>query len=315
MPRLRNLHKILDHEIRAKNLRELRYRLRGLYWDKRRPPVPDPVFIIGCSRSGTTVTYETFATSPMLLSLGYEIPEFWDSLWGPQHNHWASEAAAKENAAPEHRDAALRFYYQRLGAGRVLDKTCINVMRLPYLYRLFPEAMFIYIHRDGRDNISSMMDGWRHDQHFGLEQFLGTSPEPVAINNGEFQEWSFFLPPGWRDYNRASLEEVCAWQWITANRLALEAKRVIPARQWIQLRYEDIFDHPVEMFEPAFRKLGIPFDAAVRRQCESLASRPTSIVSGLPAQQKWRSRNPEAIKRILNRIEPLMQKLGYDPDD
>jgi len=296
MPKLRNLHKILDPAIRAKNLQHLKYQLRGLYWDMRHPQVPDPVFIIGCSRSGTTVTYETFATSPRLLSFGYEIPEFWDSLWGPQHNHWASEAAVAENAVPEHRDSALRFFYQRLGTGWVLDKTCINVMRLPYLYRLFPQAIFIYIHRDGRDNISSMMDGWRHDRHFGLEQFLGNSPEPVAINNGEFQEWSFFLPPGWRDYNQASLEEACAWQWI-------------------QLRYEDIFDHPVEMFEPAFRKLNIPFDAHVRRQCESLGSRPTSIVSGLPAQQKWRSRNPEAIKRILNRIGPMMQELGYDPDD
>ena len=312
MPRLRNLHKIFDPEIRAKNLRALQYQLRGLYWDMRRPQGPDPIFIIGCSRSGTTVTYETFATSPLLLSLGYEIPEFWDSLWGPHHNDWASEAATAENATPEHRDAALRFYYQRLGTGRVLDKTSNNVMRLPYLYRLFPAAMFIYIHRDGRDNISSMMDGWRHDRHFCLEQFLGSSPEPVAINKGEFQEWSFFLPPGWRDYNQASLEEVCAWQWITANRLALEAKRVIPARQWIQLRYEDIFDHPVGMFESAFEKLGIPFDAAVRRHCENLTSRPTSIVSGLPARQKWRSRNPEAIKRILNRIEPLMRELGYE---
>jgi hypothetical protein len=159
------------------------------------------------------------------------------------------------------------------------------------------------------------MDGWRHNGHFGLSRTLGPFPDPVAINNGEFQEWSFFLPPGWRDYNRAPLEEVCAYQWITANRLALDAKGIIPEKQWIQLRYEDIFDHPVEMFEQAFRKLGLPLDPAVRRHSENLRSKPTSIVNGMPMQQKWRGRNSEAIKCILSRIKPLMLELGYDPDD
>jgi hypothetical protein len=35
----------------------------------------------------------------------------------------------------------------------------------------------------------------------------------------------------------------------------------------------------------------------------------------MPGQQKWRNRNPEAIKRILNSIEPTMRELGYDPND
>ena len=157
-----------------------------------------------------------------------------------------------------------------------------------------------------------MMDGWRYNGHFGLSRTLGPSPDPVAINNGEFREWSFFLPPGWRAYNRASLEEVCAYQWITANRLALDAKSIIPDNQWIQLRYEDIFDHPVEMFEQALSKMGLPLDSAVRRHSENLRSKPTSIVNGMPMQQKWRTCNPQAIKRILSSIEPIMRELGYD---
>lgn len=309
------LHKILDPEIRAKNFREMSYQFRGLYWDLKRPVVLDPVFIVGCSRSGTTVTYETFASSPELISFGYEIPVFWDDLWGPRHNNWSSEAASEKDARPEHREAALRFFYQRLGVGRVLEKTCINVMRLPYLYQLFPNAMFIYIHRDGRDNISSMMNGWRHDGHFGLSKFLGPSPEEVAIDDGAYNEWSFFLPPGWREYNRASLVEVCAYQWVMANRMALEAKKIIPAKQWIQLRYEEIFDQPVEMFEQAFQRLGISFNDTVRQRCASLSSRPTSIVKGTPRQQKWRNQNPEAISSIREKIKPLMLELGYDPYD
>ena len=313
MPTLGKLKKLLDPEIRAKNIQVVREGMRGAFWDYTHPEMPDPVFVVGCSRSGTTVTYETIAAAPQLLKFGYEIPQFWNGLVGPLNNGWHSEAAYAEEAEPRHRDAALRLFYARLGLGRVVDKTCINTLRLPYLYQLFPDAMFVFIQRDGRDNISSMMDGWRHDGHFRLSQFLGPSPEPVAINGGEFTEWSFFLPPGWRDYNQASLEEVCAYQWVTANRMALEAKKAIPPPQWIHLRYEDIFERPVAMFQEAFERLGIPFTEDLRQRCANL--HPTSIVKGAPKRQKWKEHNPDAIRRILPVIRPLMQEMGYDPDD
>jgi hypothetical protein len=314
MRRLRNLAKLRDAEIRAKNLRAMRYALRGLYWDVTRSRSADPVFVVGCSRSGTTVTYETIAASPHLLSFGHEIPEFWDGLWGPQHQRWASEAADAAAARPEHRRAAQRYFFQRLGPGRVLDKTCINVMRVPYLHRLFPEARFVYIHRDGRDNVSSLMDGWLHDGHFALSKVLGPFPCEVGIDGGHFNDWSFFLPPGWRDYNDAPLEEVCAYQWSTANRLALEASRQVPPEQWTQLRYEDIFDRPLAMFREVFERLQIPFDDEIRRRCATLDARPTSIVGGAPRKHKWKEHHAARIERILPMIRPVMADLGYDVD-
>ena len=314
MPSLRNLHKLLDPEIRAKNLRAMELALRGRYWDLARSRAADPVFVVGCSRSGTTVTYETIAMSPRLLSFGHEIPEFWDNLWGPHHNRWESEAARAEHALPAHRDAAQRYFFQRLGLGRVLDKTCINVMRVPYLHALFPNARFVYIHRDGRDNISSLMDGWLHDGHFALGKLLGPFPCPVAIDGGAFHEWSFFLPPGWRDYNEAPLEEVCALQWLTANRFALDASRQIPPEQWIQLRYEDIFDRPLAMFREVFERLELPFDDAIERRCATLDTRPTSIVKGAPKKEKWKAQHAAKIERVLPRIGPMMAELGYDVD-
>ena len=314
MARLRNVYKLLDPEIRAKNLAQLRRTTKGIVWAVTRPAVPDPVFIVGCSRSGTTVTFETIAASPALLSIGHEIPEFWNGLAGPHSNGWASEAAAPADARPEHRDAALRFFYERLGAGRVVDKTCINVMRVGYLHALFPQARFVYIQRDGRDNVSSMIDGWRENGHFGLRQFLGDFPCAVAIDDGRFDEWSFFLPPGWRDYNRSPLEVVCAYQWITANAMALDALAAIPPAQWIRLRYEDLFDRPVEMFRDVFARLDLPFDAAIEERCRTLNKRPTSIVKGPPRRQKWRSGNPAMIERIVPMIRPMMERLGYDAD-
>lgn len=318
LPRLSSLPKLLNREIREKNLQRLGWRAREQLWHILRPAGPDPVFVIGCSRSGTTVTFETLAASGHFLHFDYELPQFWNSLHGPHTNNWESEAAGHQDARPEHRERALAYYYARLGKGPVLDKTCINTLRVEYLHALFPKARFVFIQRDGRDNVSSMIDGWRlgrTDGGFGLEKFLGPSPDPVAIHGGEFQEWHFFLPPGWRAYNQASLEEVCAFQWVSANRLALDAARRIPPSQWIGLRYEDLFTRPVEMFQEAFERLEIPFTEALRARCASLGERPTSIVKGRPQRQKWKEHNPEAIERVLPLISPLMREMGYDPED
>ena len=307
--------KLLDPEIRAKNLDAFRIWMRERYFLMARPTVPDPIFVIGCCRAGTTVTFDTIARSQDLHTLGYSTPEFWDALHGPHHNNWASEAATADDADPTHRNRALAYFYARLGPGRYIDKTCINVLRIPYLLTLFPQAHFVFIYRDGRDNISSLIDGWRVGGPFGLRQFLGEFPEPVMINDGEFRDWHFLLPPGWAAYNQSKLEDVCAFQWVASNQAALDAKALVPARQWTEIKYEDLFDQPLEVFRATFDRLGLPFTAEIQRHCEHLNKHHTSTISGGPQKQKWRRRNPEEIGRVLGTIAPMMQRLGYRMDD
>ncbi|MDO6524840.1 sulfotransferase [Motilimonas sp. 1_MG-2023] len=306
------LHKLTSADYLHKNLTALKQELKGQWWQITQPNTPDPIFIIGCSRSGTTVTFETLGESNEVVSLGYETPQLWHKLHGPQHNQWHSEAATAEDAQPAHRNAYFKHYYQRLSHGQILDKTCINILRLPYLYQLFPNAKFVFLYRNGRDNISSLMDGWRNHNHFGLNQFLGASPEPVNIEHGEFNQWHFFLPPQWRDYNQSSLAEVCAMQWLSANNLALEAKQLIPPQQWVELQYEQFIAQPVAQINRVCQQLELNFNPQMQRHCEQLSSRPTSMVSGKPEPEKWKKRNYDAIVSIQDTIAPLMQKLGYE---
>ncbi|MDF1582304.1 MAG: sulfotransferase [Methyloprofundus sp.] len=308
---INKFYKIFDSEIVWKNLLALKYKGKEKFYHVANLSMPDPIFIIGCSRAGTTVTFETIRQSPALLSFPYEIPQFWHSLFGPWDNNWHSEVATRQDARPEHRDKAFAYFYARLGKGQVLDKSCINILRIPYLHALFPNGKFIFIQRDGRDNISSLIDGWQHNKHFSLKPFLGEIPASIQIDNGQFTDWSFFLPPSWRDYNHASLEEVCAHQWLTANQMALDAKELIPEQNWVQIRYEDLFESPVEMFQAVFEQLELPFTDAIKSHCAKLNKRPTSIVNGLPQKEKWKSQNPEAISRIMPKIEPMLKKLGY----
>ncbi|WP_022668855.1 sulfotransferase family protein [Desulfospira joergensenii] len=312
MAAVKNIYKLIYPEIRRKNALLFRYWLKGIYWEFTKPVEKDPVFLIGCSRSGTTVTYETLMKSSKLKTFGFEIPQFWTSLWGPNHNDWESEAAGAEHVQDQHRYSALKYFYQRIGPGQVLDKTCINILRVGFLNKLFPKARFIYIHRDGRDNINSLIEGWRLGDHFGLEQFYGNFPHKIEINDGEFTQWRFFIPPGWKGYNKAPIEDVCAFQWMSANSMAIEAKKIIPENQWIQIRYENLFTHAEEIFRDVFNKLGLPFEDSIRKRCQSLLKHPTSIVKGQPELGKWRTQNPKEIEKITDKIRPIQKILGYN---
>lgn len=43
---------------------------------------------------------------------------------------------------------------------RMLEKTPKNALRVPFLATVFPEARFLYLHRDPRQVLSSMMEAW-----------------------------------------------------------------------------------------------------------------------------------------------------------
>lgn len=280
---------------------------RTAYWRVWRPSVTPPVILVGCSRAGTTVVHDTIAHSSALKSFPHEPRQFWQHLFDPAQRGWVSDGAMAEEATPDIRERVYEFYYRKLGAGRFLEKTCINGFKIPLLHALWPEAHFVYLHRDGRDNISSLINGWRQHELFGLYEL----PVETHIEGVPERTWCFFLEPGWREVLGRPLEEVCAHQWVAINEAILSASDLIAPERWTQVRYEDIFTRPVAMFEHLFERLGLPFDAEMRAYCSSLGGRGVSLIGSAPGPGKWRQHNPEAIERILPVITPTMSKLGY----
>ena len=123
--------------------------------------------------------------------------------------------------------------------------------------------------------------------------------------------WCFFLQPGWRDVLGQSLAKVCAHQWVSINQALLDARPQVAPERWIELRYEDLFERPEAMFEEAFERLDLPYDASMRAHCRNIADNKVSLAGTAPAPQKWKTQNREAIESILPDIEEMMQRLGY----
>jgi hypothetical protein len=228
-------------------------------------------------------------------------------------SHSSASGAALSAAIPQGGLGVARWLtqaYRRLGGWvgeapfRLLEKTPENCLRLPFLQALFPEIRIIYLTRDGRANVNSLMEGWRQPVLFpGYEV-----PLELSIPGDERGRWAFTLIPGWRELASSRLEEICAHQWIRCNEavLAFWEMGQVPLHK---VRYEDLIRAPLPTLAGIAAFLDVDFEDELGRFAGGLPQ--TNVVSE-PAAAKWRRQNPEAIGRILPMIQPMMEALGYE---
>ncbi|MGD8623731.1 MAG: sulfotransferase [Anaerolineae bacterium] len=194
----------------------------------------------------------------------------------------------------------------RAGSIRLLEKTPENCLRLPFLLALFTDARVIYLTRDGRSNVNSLIEGWKQPHLFPGYRV----PQQLQIPGDTRGRWAFTLIPGWRDLASSPLEEVCAWQWIRCNQAVLDHRRQTQGRvPYLTVRYEDLIDDPAPVLRAVAGFVGVDFEAGLGHFADQL---PRINVVSAPARDKWRRQNPEAIDRIVPLIAPMMDRLGYD---
>lgn len=122
----------------------------------------NPVFVIGCARSGTTLLNDLMARHRDIAALS-EANDVWDPSGYPWHRSaretppiWLDPAAHTarwwRDAQPRQREIRAIFgVYQALLRKPVfLNKTPLNTFRLPFLLEIFPQARFVHLVRDGR---------------------------------------------------------------------------------------------------------------------------------------------------------------------
>jgi LPS sulfotransferase NodH len=261
-----------------------------------------PVFVIGCPRSGTTVLFSLLRANPALASIDQEGHVLWESFHHPREHGWASNAlGAGDVRSFERRYLAWAIDALARPAGRrFLDKTPRNSLRLPYLDALFPDAQYVFVQRDGRATVSSLVVAWREREHPAY-----VLPVPFHIPGVPERAWHFILPPGWRAYDGRPLEDVCALQFTTATDAILEFREHLGAGRFVDVRYEDLLADPAGQMEHVHQALDVPFtDAEARRAREHI--RPVE-----PGREKWRRATPAEIERVLPAIEPMLERTGY----
>lgn len=148
-----------------------------------------PVFVVGCDRSGTTLLsvlidqHPLFAGTPETNFLhhlrhralrpptGATRDSMVDELLGLQHSidlgldrdALARRFARYEMTYADLIAAALEEYAQARNCQRVVEKTPIHLEYVPRIMAWFPQAKVVCTIRDGRDNVLSLIRaGWTH---------------------------------------------------------------------------------------------------------------------------------------------------------
>jgi hypothetical protein len=185
------------------------------------------VFIVGCPRSGTTWLQRLLATHPQIKT-GQESRVF--EYVGSQFQIWRQDAASVGVIGrggtglacymDEERFLAIQTKYlasllasltKEVRPGDIfLEKTPSHALFIPDIARLLPAAKIIHLIRDPRDVVASMLaasKGWAK----------AVAPRRVrpAVRH-------------WHEHVRA----------------AQSAGKLLPPGQFLELRYEDLFENP-----------------------------------------------------------------------
>lgn len=283
--------------------------IRKAKWDRQKKIAQSPVFILGCSRAGTTLVYKTFSESKELATLQRETHDLWLSLHSLEEKDWAGHELAESDASIEDARFISRYFYSHTGTLQFVDKNNQNGLCLPYLLSLFPKARFVYVKRSPGDNINSLIEGWRKADEFAT--WSNNLPVDVQVENGQFKRWCFFIAHGWKKYLNDSIENVCAYQYRVMNEAIINGREIVPKSQWVEIQYEDLLNDPVKGFKDAFLYLGLEFDQHLEQHCQSVLSNPYNAFSEIRLD-KWKDgRNAQKITSVLDSVKEISTEMGY----
>jgi hypothetical protein len=272
----------------------------------RDPHFDRPLMIVCPPRSGSTLLFETLEQSPDVFTVGGESHRLIESVAGlrPEAHGFDSNRLDTTDATPanvaEVRARFLGALRDREGRPprsdrlpvRLLEKTPKNSLRVPFFAQAFPEARFLYLHRDPREVLSSMIEAWESMRFRTYPNLPGWSGPP----------WSLVLVPGWRDLIGRPLHEIVAHQWAATTAMLLDDLAALPAERRLLVRYDAFLANP---------------EATVRQLCGELELAWDMVLSGdlplsrytvsKPEKDKWR-RHEREIESVLPGLKPLLDR-------
>ena len=249
-----------------------------------------PVFIVSPPRSGSTFLFETLSRAKDVYTIGDESHGLIEGIGvlHPRACGFASNRldvdAAGSDVIKELRTRFRNVLRDRDDAPpvqwplRLLEKTPKNSLRIPFLAKVFPEAQFIYLHRDVRQVLASMIEAWNS----GRFRTYPNLPEWSGL------PWSLVLTPGWRELHGKPLHEVVAAQWRAVTDTLLDDLSALPRERVHIARYDALTaDTPREI-----ARLCAAVDFAWDRPLDAELPLSRYTVSR-PNPEKWRKYQAE----------------------
>lgn len=161
------------------------------------------------------------------------------------------------DAMPWVADRFRRFFGERADAQAkpVFLHKLTGWPRSGFIRAVFPDARFIHVVRDGRAVVASDLRvpwwrGWAGPEH------MGCGP----LSEADLAEW---------EASGRSFPVLAGLSWRIEMDAMVAARELVPADQWLDVRFEDVLDDPPSRFKSMLAFLGLEadprFDAALAR--------------------------------------------------
>lgn len=286
-----------------------------------KPDLEKPIFILSAPRSGSSYLYEILSSSPDVWALEKENDALWFRFFPYQRMNpitdWIGAKECTREISEDFRAQLLiKVLRQRKAsrpndlfhhflsrkAVRYIEKTVANCFHLEALNKMFPDALYIHLVRDGRACISSMLEGWNSN-------FFWKRPIP-NIPNATVPHWCYPFPPDWQRVISRPLVEICAWSWIEHNRYILEYLESNKSfrERYIRISYEDFIDNPHVLLKQVLAFVGLENTSECIQKLHEDSTSWTTISP--PKKNKWK-KNSELINTIQPLIKEMMQTFSY----
>jgi hypothetical protein len=207
---------------------------------------------------------------------------------------------------------------RRPRSGFLVEKTCANTLRVPFVQRVLPDAHFVHIVRDGRDAATSARAQWQSPPT--LAYLLGKL-RYVPLRNAAFVTWyARNLWQGWRDGSKRvrswgprypgmdadleseSLLHVCARQWNACVTRCLDALQTLPDDRVTHVRYEDLVSDPAA-FDRVLSRLALPDAEALRRNYHA-------VVHARSVRRWQRDLTPQEQRALTALLSPTLDRVA-----
>jgi protein-tyrosine sulfotransferase len=316
-----------------------------------------PVFLVGVPRSGTTMLRLILDSHPRVFSTvelpwiggnyrsdGYDPDVSVRALYQRLVNAWGQTFGDDVEGLKRACRAFIEDVVRVAMAGSTkpvwVEKTPDNIIQVPFLAELFPDAKFIRVIRDGRDvALSTVKVDWKV-----LNYFIERSPRTVRLINvrlGLYRRLSDRLPPALQEivlrapghardlrkpviyYPVANTFYNALHRWQVWNERYEDDARNLKIQE-LTVRHEDLLLDPERTFPKIFEFIGVPWDEGVLDYGRHRHDLRQGDVGGTSAMKfdrlapetayRWKAGlTPRQRTLVQREFDPYLVSIGYEP--
>ena len=282
-----------------------------------------PIILLGNFRSGTTLLQRVIASHPDVFAL-YEPVGLWLYADPSRDHDEFDENDATDRVKRYIRNEFLKF--QEEHGGRVIvEKTPHNILRIPYVREIFPDAHFIYIIRNPLSFVSSVELKWQRPAggkrilrrvkdtpvtqlHHYVWRFLSQQWNNRILKRKYLSIWGPRYKGIQSDVATEEMITVIARQWARAASKADHDLKDFGDGQLLRLRYEDFVESPIQHLQRICAHCGLEMTSEMEEFVRTTVK--------TDRNQKWQRFDAAQLARIIPEVAEQMSRNGYEiPDE